>query len=487
LGVKLFHTLLMGEATAEPLSCRSNPYQADLLRDGVRRYLQLPAEQTVLILHAKVAQKSYGNEKRFFCPPPCVYLGGPGWKLKQEQDVGEAGLRVWGYMGLDTMGSSLMETQKLSFEEQPDAKGFGCAKALYISDADKRKHFRLVLKLFFSNGQEIGTFHSKLIKVISKPSQKKQSLKNTDLCISSGSKVSLFNRLRSQTVSTRYLSVEGGAFIASARQWAAFTLHLADERCTQSEFPLREGYIRYGSVVQLICTTTGITLPPLIIRKVSKQYAMLDVDEPISQLHKCAFQFQGSDRMYLCLSTEKVIQFQASPCPKEANRELLNDGSCWTIIGTETVEYSFSESLACAREPVSPVPLITALQLSGGGDVAMLEVQGEYFHAHLKVWFGDVEAETMYRSPKSLMCVVPDVSAFGSDWRWLRYPITVPLLLVRDDGLIYSSSFTFTYTPEQSFLPGQQLPADVPQDSDTLLNSIHQEFTRTNFHLFMQS
>ncbi|NXA51858.1 RBPJL protein, partial [Nothocercus julius] len=501
-----------------PLCFRSNPYQADLLRDGVRRYLQLPAEQTVLILHAKVAQKSYGNEKRFFCPPPCVYLTGPGWKLKQEQikarDVGEAGSRVCGYMGLDSAGSSLAETQKLTFEEQADARGFGCAKALYISDTDKRKHFRLVLKLFFSNGQEIGTFHSKLIKVISKPSQKKQSLKNTDLCISSGSKVSLFNRLRSQTVSTRYLSVEGGAFIASARQWAAFTLHLgkdprgaarrrpgapganaaslrapgtADERCGRSDFPLREGYVRYGSVVQLICTASGVALPPLIIRKVSKQCAMLDVDEPISQLHKCAFQLHGSDRMYLCLSTEKVIQFQASPCPKEANRELLNDGSCWTIIGTETVEYTFSESLACAREPVSPVPLITALQLTGGGDVAMLEVQGEYFHTHLKVWFGDVEAETMFRSPKSLVCVVPDVSAFGSDWKWLRYPITVPLLLIRDDGLIYSSSFTFTYTPEQSFLPGQPLLSDAPQDSDKLLDSIHQEFTRTNFHLFMQS
>ncbi|KAM7005191.1 recombining binding protein suppressor of hairless-like protein [Passerculus sandwichensis] len=470
---------------------RPKPCQGSLLQDSVRRYLQLPADQTVLILHAKVAQKSYGNEKRFFCPPPCVYLSGPGWKLKQEQikarDLGEAGFRVCGYMGLDSMGSSLMETQKLSFEEQPDAKGFSCAKALYISDTDKRKHFRLVLKLFFSNGQEIGTFHSKLIKVISKPSQKKQSLKNTDLCISSGSKVSLFNRLRSQTVSTRYLSVEGGAFIASARQWAAFTLHLADERCSRSEFPLREGYIRYGSVVQLVCTATGVTLPPLIIRKVMKQYAMLDVDEPISQLHKCAFQLQGSDRMYLCLSTDKVIQFQASPCPKEANRELLNDGSCWTIISTETVEYTFSESLACVREPVSPVPLIAALQLTGGGDVAMLEVQGEYFHAHLKVWFGDVEAETMYRSPKSLVCVVPDVSAFGSDWRWLRYPITVPLLLIRDDGLIYSSSFTFTYTPEQSCIPGQQVLSDVPQDSDKLLDSIHQEFTRTNFHLFMQT
>ncbi|XP_030389515.1 recombining binding protein suppressor of hairless-like protein isoform X2 [Gopherus evgoodei] len=346
---------------------RSNPDQLDHLRDGVRRYLQLPADQTVLILHAKVAQKSYGSEKRFFCPPPCVYLTGPGWKLKQEQikarDLGEAGFRVCGYMGLDSIGSSHMETQKLNFEEQPDSKEFSCAKALYISDTEKRKHFRLVLKLFFSNGQEIGTFYSKLIKVISKPSQKKQSLKNTDLCISSGSKVSLFNRLRSQTVSTRYLSVEGGTFIASARQWAAFTLHLADEHCTRGEFPLREGYIHYGSVVQLICTATGVTLPPLIIRKVTKQYAMLDVDEPISQLHKCAFQFQGSDGMYLCLSTEKVIQFQASPCPKEANRDLLNDGSCWTIIGTETVEYTFSDSLACIQDPVSPVPLITMLEL----------------------------------------------------------------------------------------------------------------------------
>lgn len=38
------------------------------------------------------------------------------------RDLGEAGFRVWGYMGLDSMGSSLMETQKLSFEEQPDSK-----------------------------------------------------------------------------------------------------------------------------------------------------------------------------------------------------------------------------------------------------------------------------------------------------------------------------------------------------------------------------
>ena len=36
-------------------------------------------------------------------------------------------------------------------------------------------------------------------------------------------------------------------------------------------------------------------------------------------------------------------------------------------------------------------------QLNGGGDVAMLELLGENFEASLKVWFGEVEAETMFR------------------------------------------------------------------------------------------
>lgn len=45
--------------------------------------------------------------------------------------------------------------------------------------------------------------------------------------------------------------------------------------------------------------------------------------------------------------------------------------------------------------PTPPGPPLS--QLSGGGDVATLELHGENFHAGLKVWFGDVEAETMYR------------------------------------------------------------------------------------------
>ncbi|XP_052456222.1 recombining binding protein suppressor of hairless-like protein isoform X1 [Carassius gibelio] len=461
-------------------------------RDSVRQYLQFSPDQSVIILHAKVAQKSYGNEKRFFCPPPCVYLSGHGWKLRQEQlkalGLGESSCRLFGYMGLDSSTDPRTDSFKLSFEEQTDRRMFACAKTLYISDTDKRKHFRLLLHLFHSGGQEIGTFNSRLIKVISKPSQKRQSMKNADLCISSGSKVSLFNRLRSQTVSTRYLSVEDGAFVASARQWTAFTVTLVEEmQAAHSEYTVCDSYICYGCVVQLVCTDSGVALPPMVIRKVNKQHACLDVDEPVSQLHKCAFQFRDSNHMYLCLSNEKIIQFQASPCPKESNKVLLNDGSCWTIIGTEVVEYTFSENLTSHPTTISPVPVINGLELNGGGHVAMLELHGENFSPHLKVWFGNMQAETMFRSSRSLMCVVPDVSIMSGEWRWMRLPITVPLCLIRLDGLIYRSSYSFTYTPEQGAPPQGNGTAERTADSDSLIDTIHQEFTRTNFHLFMQS
>ncbi|KAG6831673.1 hypothetical protein H0H92_008316 [Tricholoma furcatifolium] len=352
----------------------SNDLQT-FIRPYLDQYVRTPnrlafGERTVIVMSSKVAQKSYGTEKRFLCPPPTAIMIGNSWwtdVLRRGEDPKLCPPRVVVSISgepspqegsIEWTGSS---GKSFDVSDPPTGTtyiGRCVGKQLFISDVDeKKKKVEALVKITAASSDDepehvIGVFPSRPIKVISKPSKKRQSAKNLE------------RKLRSQTVSTKYLCVSGSgssfkgsdgaplmgldqrsrsttpSFIARTASWDPFVMYIVDVNKPaggidappppppQPEYPSpppnaipfsnngSQIPIYYNQTVVLQCLTSGVVSPVLIIRKVDHQTTVVGgglqegakgiadhycapgevCGDPVSQLHKIAFEVYDSTK-----------------------------------------------------------------------------------------------------------------------------------------------------------------------------------------------
>ncbi|KAK4705234.1 recombining binding protein suppressor of hairless, partial [Phenoliferia sp. Uapishka_3] len=311
---------------------------------------------TISCMHASASQKSYGAEKRYLCPPPMVRIEGPmkALALKPKLQM--------------TIMSEEREPQVNERTNLFDPQMRSFFRAMHVGGATaKGKFFSLSLSLHAptdspaaltaldqsptegtpesssssSLAPPFAVFDSADIAVISKPSKKTAKARNTTSCILAGSTICLHNRINSQTVRTKYMSIDEGQLCARQNQWTAFSIHVlrrAEDTPGVTATLLTSRVLNgsltvtYGSEVLLTDLMTGVSSEPLIVRKVEKKRVVLDAVGPVSQLQKLAFSKSiGGRTSYLSASQDGMDSLgndlvqSATPAPVETGKKRKRD------------------------------------------------------------------------------------------------------------------------------------------------------------------
>lgn len=178
---------------------------------------------TVICLHAAVAQKSYGSEKRFLCPPPLVRFEGSFGQIRDQ----ELSMSIVSENG-----------DKSPVQQAPlDGNMAASFKFLHVTGTAKAKNFNLCLEIsqpapincdgsITKQPRMWAAFESAPVTIISKPSKKTAKTRNISSCILAGGPVSLFNRINSQTVRTKYMTIDHAHLCASNVSWSAFNVNV---------------------------------------------------------------------------------------------------------------------------------------------------------------------------------------------------------------------------------------------------------------------
>ncbi|KAJ1802876.1 hypothetical protein LPJ56_006045, partial [Coemansia sp. RSA 2599] len=268
-----------------------------------------------------VAQKSYGGEKRFLCPPPAVLMCGEGSSAKVAhgsamvlsvvKEAGESPIVRCGEARPSSSAHAPLECQT-SFNE----RNVALFKSLHVTGMQKAKSFRLRLDLLGgttaaaavagaaassaaavaaaatnsgSTSTPYASLESGAVAIISKPSKKTAKARNQSTCIRGGALVSLFNRINSQTFRTKYLNVDHhtNRWVAQSHNWSPFSVEIVGGAPGSALY--------YGSEIVLIESHRNFRSPPMIICKVERGRLVAGASSPVSQMQKVALQLKQDD------------------------------------------------------------------------------------------------------------------------------------------------------------------------------------------------
>ncbi|KAJ2054911.1 hypothetical protein GGH13_008038, partial [Coemansia sp. S155-1] len=316
--------------------------------------LDAPNLVVITCYHASVAQKSYGGEKRFLCPPPAVLMRGEGCSARvahhspmllsvitdanvtinpalppeplvcsssqpnkeaRRDDAGAGGASSGSECGNVNAQSSSSAHAPLECQTSFNERNVALFKSLHVTGMQKAKSFRLRLDLLAPSApceqpytqeprpllksQVYASLESDPVAIISKPSKKTAKARNQSTCIRAGSLISLFNRINSQTFRTKYLNVDHltNRWVAQSHNWSPLEVVVLAHRDGSSpaqSVPEASDCrpLYYGSEIVFVESRRNFRSPPMIIHKVERGRYVENACSPVSQMQKVALQLK---------------------------------------------------------------------------------------------------------------------------------------------------------------------------------------------------
>ena len=190
-------------------------------------------------------------------------------------------------------------------------------------------------------------------------------------------------------------------------------------------------------------------------RKGRKYYTVKSFSDisVVTQLQKVAFQIKNNPNFFLSLNEESIMIYSSIDKSFfeigsdlayfgniDYNFEELSEQCIWSICGCDvTIHSIYSETGVILRKCTdsSEIPEISSIKISNN----ILILNGTKFHSNLWVFLGIIPCKVVrLRSPTCLMAeVLPRLEACTMEF--LEQSEKVPILLVREDGLVFRTGF----------------------------------------------